>query len=372
MAFHLAYLADGHNYHVKKWVRAIAETGAHVTLITFRPPEETIPNVSIERLPIRLGTKERYSYLNYLLAVRRVRSILKRINPDVLLGSYATHYGWVAARTGFHPFALQTWTFDLTSYPFKGAKRLVFGPIVRYSLTAADLVTTDGPALLAEGTRLYPHLADKFESIRWGIRLSNFRFGEHERDHARSKLSIPEKAVVITSPRGLLPVYRSEIVLPVLEKLLAAHQDFYAIVLTLGHSPTESTRTLLNRLATHPRVQVLDRFLDVDEMRNIWSATDIVVSIPHSDGISESLLEAVYSGAYPVMSDIVSNRSLVDEGIRGTLVPEPPASQLEEAIVKAAEKCRESDTTTANRNWIKNNAAVESTAHHLIGLLQSL
>src|SRR5690606_4800320 len=123
---------------------------------------------------------------------------------------YATHYGWLAARTAFHPFVMQTWTGDLTVYPFEGLKRMVLGPIVRYGLRRADLITTDGSALLEEGRRLFPEHAHKMLATRWGISTSrNIEHTPDKQPLARLVgLQSLKGLTVVVSPRGLQHWYQ--------------------------------------------------------------------------------------------------------------------------------------------------------------------
>lgn len=379
---HVAYLADGHNYHVKKWIRALCEAGMDVTLITFRPPDEDIPGARVVALPIRIRARRSsevsYSYFNFMTELGRVKSIVRDLRPDILLGSYATHYGWLAARTNYHPFVLQTWTFDLTTYPFNGYKRAFFGPVVRYALKRADLITTDGPALRHEATRLYPHLSEKFVSVRWGIRLDHTNDADESRARFRAQHGISESNIVVTSPRGLLPVYRPDAVLSELKQLVESNTNVVALVLTLSHSRTTEVQEKLDALRDTGRAVVIDKFLSTEEMGDVWDATDIVISVPSTDGISESLLESMHRKAYPVLSDIPSNRSLIAEGIQGTIVPEPIVGNLTSTVENLL--ANDSDNSVGdlemarqdNREWVKNNADVARTAAEVREHLESL
>ena len=73
----------------------------------------------------------------------------------------------------------------------------------------------------------------------------------------------------------------------------------------------------------------------------------VYVSVPSSDGTSVTLLEAMASGAYPIVSDLPSNR----EG--GTVVPVREVAPLADAIVSALEDpTRRSSTAVHNREVI--------------------
>jgi len=67
-------------------------------------------------------------------------------------------------------------------------------------------------------------------------------------------------------------------------------------------------------------VQFLGR-VPHDAMLNLLGETDIYVSTSLHDGTSVSLLEALGSGAFPVVTDIPSNREWISDGENGFLVP---------------------------------------------------
>ena len=59
-----------------------------------------------------------------------------------------------------------------------------------------------------------------------------------------------------------------------------------------------------------------------EEMPNLLAQADIYVSTSLHDGTSVSLLEAMGSGAFPVVTDIPSNREWIINGENGFLVSE--------------------------------------------------
>jgi glycosyltransferase involved in cell wall biosynthesis len=61
-------------------------------------------------------------------------------------------------------------------------------------------------------------------------------------------------------------------------------------------------------------------------------AADVYVSASSSDGTSSSLLEAMASGLYPVVSDITANRPWVEHGKNGLLFAVGDAASLAEAL----------------------------------------
>jgi glycosyltransferase involved in cell wall biosynthesis len=71
------------------------------------------------------------------------------------------------------------------------------------------------------------------------------------------------------------------------------------------------------------------------EMPNLLSKVDIYVSTSLYDGTSVSLIEAMGSGAFPVVTDIPANREWITNGQNGFLVPLDDEKYLANRIIDA-------------------------------------
>jgi glycosyltransferase involved in cell wall biosynthesis len=72
-----------------------------------------------------------------------------------------------------------------------------------------------------------------------------------------------------------------------------------------------------------------------EEMPNLLSQTDVYVSTSLYDGTSVSLLEAMASGAFPIVTNIPSNREWVTDGENGFLVPTDDEKYLARKIIES-------------------------------------
>jgi glycosyltransferase involved in cell wall biosynthesis len=73
-------------------------------------------------------------------------------------------------------------------------------------------------------------------------------------------------------------------------------------------------------------------------MPDLLSQADIYVSTSLHDGTSVSLLEAMGSGAFPVVTDIPANREWIINGENGFLVSEDEEESLAIKIIDAIRK----------------------------------
>ncbi len=372
---HLAYLGNGRSYHVHKWLPALARQGLRVSLLSFHPPEEPLEGVAVHPLvPPFHRDPARASWIDFCGPTAGLRRLLHDLGVDVLMPSYATNYGWMALRSGFRPLLLNTWTYDVSVYPFSGLRGVLFRPIVRHVLRHADAILTDGPALATFVRSHYPVNPERVVSALWGPDLSTFPFSPARRAGARARWRVPTEAPVVISARGVSDWYGPGQVLPALMALLDARPDVHVLVLTLEHERSEATRRLLDRLAAHPRARVVDRFLAREEMADAWAAADVLISVPPHDGISVAVLEGMYAGVIPVVSDIPSNRAIVRDGENGFLVPCGDAVALERTLRRVLDDLPALKAHMAPRNhaWVRDHASVEATARQVADLVRRL
>jgi glycosyltransferase involved in cell wall biosynthesis len=71
------------------------------------------------------------------------------------------------------------------------------------------------------------------------------------------------------------------------------------------------------------------------EMPNLLAQTDIYVSTSLFDGTSVSLLEAMASGAFPIVTDIPANREWIIDGENGFLIQKEDDNLLAKKILEA-------------------------------------
>ncbi|GIV60695.1 MAG: hypothetical protein KatS3mg043_1784 [Rhodothermaceae bacterium] len=372
---HLAYFGSGDNYHVQKWLPALARQDLRVTLLTFHPPPAPLDGVAVRHLrpPFRTSAKT-MSWIDFCGPVRSLRRLIATLGVDVLMPSYATSYGWMGARTGFRPLLLNTWTYDVSVYPFEGLRRWLFRPVVGYVLRRAQAILTDGAALAGFIRSHYRVDPARVVPALWGPDLATFPFSPGLRPGARAAWHLPAGAPVVLSVRGVQDRYAPAQVLTAFQALLDAHPEVHVVVLTLGHARSEATRRRLADLAGHPRARIIDRFLDRTEMAAAWAAADVFVSVPPHDGISVSVLEGMYAGAIPVVSDIPSNRSFLKEGEQAFFVPPGDAGALAHTLLRILDALPRLRAVMApgNHAWVRAHASVEATARQVADLVRRL
>ena len=134
----LLILAAADSIHSHRWVEFFARQGHEVHWVSFTKfnRAESTSAYTYEIAPHRYTT---LNNIDIIHGVRRLRSLLKKIQPDLLHAHYAGRYGLFGTLTGFRPFIITAWGSDVLI----AGKSLLTKPLVKLTLRRADLVTCD-------------------------------------------------------------------------------------------------------------------------------------------------------------------------------------------------------------------------------------
>ena len=123
----------------------------------------------------------------------------------------------------------------------------------------------------------------------------------------------------ILSNRQLQPIYNLSLLIRAIPFVLKEEPNAKFIIAGIG-SERESLEKQVKDLNISPSVQFLG-WVTHEEMPKLLSRADIYISTSLDDGTSVSLLEAMAAGAFPIVTDIPSNREWISDGENGFLVP---------------------------------------------------
>jgi glycosyltransferase involved in cell wall biosynthesis len=137
----------------------------------------------------------------------------------------------------------------------------------------------------------------------------------------------------ILSNRQLQPIYNISLLIRAIPMVLKEEPNARFIIAGIG-SERERLEKQVKDLNISSSVQFLG-WVPHEEMPKLLSQADIYISTSLDDGTSISLLEAMASGAFPIVTDIPSNREWISDGENGFLVPLNEERFLAEKILEA-------------------------------------
>jgi glycosyltransferase involved in cell wall biosynthesis len=170
-------------------------------------------------------------------------------------------------------------------------------------------------------------LSEKILIIPMGVDEAFLEMGKNR------KIEFNKRPFTILSNRNLLPIYNVSLLIRAIPIILKEEPETKFLI--AGDGPEKET---LEREVKNLNINSSVRFLGRvphEQMPNLLSQADIYVSASLYDGTSVSLLEAMASGAFPVVTDIPSNREWIADGDNGFLVPKENENLLAKKIVEA-------------------------------------
>ncbi|HXF48611.1 MAG TPA: glycosyltransferase [Verrucomicrobiae bacterium] len=302
----ILYLAHSGSPHTQKWVRHFVRRGdeVHVASLVNEPIEGAI--VHPFRRPT--GTK-----LDYFFNIGLVKKLVKELKPDLLHSHYATSYGFLGSKTGFHPFVITAWGSDVLDFPQSFLKRKWLGSV----LSKTDGLTAAGK-FLAEATERLLTNYKKVTLTPFGVDLEVFQ----------PRLTKQNKDIVIGSTKSLEPVYG-------LEYLIRASAKLRNPGLRLLLVGDGSLRPKLERLAAE--LKISDRLelagrVAPNEIPAYLQRMDILVNPSLRESFGVSVLEAQACEIPVIASNTGGLPEVMRDGVSGFLVPPEDVNALAEKI----------------------------------------
>jgi glycosyltransferase involved in cell wall biosynthesis len=350
----VAYLANCQSSHTKRWINYFKTRGHDVFAIT----SEADDALDVKQYPLKRGipipiakAESSFKYAISPCAISYVKAVLAKERPDILHAHYASNYGYIGARTGFHPFVLTAWGSDILINPSQYGG--ILGRMVKHALITADTITCDADHMVGAMTKLGAD-ESKIHVVYFGTDPKKFSPEQRSGD-IRVKMSGVGRgdSQIIFSIRNLEPIYDIETFVRAVPLVLAKVPDARFVVAGKG-SQAEFLKGLAESLNVSRSV-VFTGSIPFEEVPKYVASADIYVSTSLSDaGLSASTAEAMASGLPVVITDFGDNKKWVSDGANGYLIPlKSPDSLAEKLIYLLKNKHVREKFGAANRSIIE-------------------
>jgi glycosyltransferase involved in cell wall biosynthesis len=279
----ICYIGDPRSVHTQRWVRWFADR--HEVSLISTVADSALADLELGVLPAGglPGTR-------LVRAVREVRRLLTRGEPDVVHAHYINEAGWLAAASGRRPVVLTAWGSDVYRAPTESRLARRLNP---WAVRSADWVTCDSEDQ-ARRLRKWTGRGQRVSVIGWGVDRTQFN-SSVDGLAMRRKLDVPMDALVVLSPRQWLS--NSNI-----DAVVAAHArlpgDVWLVLKRIPRFEDGSGTLIEEAIAASPsreRIRVIGE-IDAGELAPLYAASDAVVSLCETDGTPVSVLEAMAMG----------------------------------------------------------------------------
>ncbi len=355
-----ALVGDGESPHLLKWARALvpladvwvcSSRGFLPELAALVPPEK--------RLALQTSPAHGGGNMGLLRQLPAVGRWLRRVDADWINPHYLTSHGTLVllAHTLWRlrgRVLASAWGSDILVAPQRSAAYRVLTQAV---LRHADICTSDSQ-----------HMAAVMQQLG-ARRVETFPFGLEALPPAPAQ---PKQPWLFYANRGLEPIYQP---LRVLELFgaIAAWQPQAQLVVAHSGSQLAAMQAWVQRQGLSARVRFVGR-LSAAEQAHWYDCAQWYISLPQSDSVAVSVLEAMAHGCIPLLSDLPANRELVQDRRNGWIVPEAPSDAAHAAATTYASVLPAllqdaAHIAAHNRAWVQQNGLF---APAVAGLMRTL
>jgi len=261
-------------------------------------------------------TPSRWRYVQVILPLRRA---MRAYEPDVVFGVYLSSGGTMACLSGIRHVVPSAQGSDVNERVGSRLWRRAYRWLARRSMVVHAVSEP---------------LADKLQRA-FGIPRSRIVVAPIGVDTAGLPYMEPAgrpNAGCIICTRAHKPVYDQATALRALGRLKA--RGVACRMTFVDHTEAERTKAMVNDMDLGDRVDFRPPYT-YDELPDVLAKADVYVSASKSDGTSLSLLEALSTGTFPVVSDIEANRPWVTHGETGLLFPMGDDAALADCLDRA-------------------------------------
>jgi glycosyltransferase involved in cell wall biosynthesis len=350
----LVLLGDGESPHLLKWAKALAAApGVDLWAASSRGFLPGFEPLLPAARRLALGTRPHAAGGNVALLrhLPRLARWLKQVDADWVHAHYLTSHGtlaWLAKRL----FGVRSrlvgsaWGSDILVAPDQS---LLLKAATQRVLHACALTTSDSQVMAQRMRQL-------------GAReVMVFPFGLE----AMPPTPDGKDDDLFFANRGLEPIYAPA---RVLAQFAALAGDRSRLVMANDGSLRTALERQTRDLGLHGRVQFVGR-LDGATQEKHYASARWYLSLPQSDSVAVSVLEAMAQGCVPLLSDLPANRELVQHGANGLIVPS--GSLLDRAVLDSF--LPQADAMARrNREWVAHHALFAPCVDTFVARLRTL
>lgn len=317
----ICYLAPGTSVHTQRWLRAMAERGHEIHLITH--PVGPHLEASVYDPYARMGLLTRVPKVRALFAEWLTRRYVVRLSPDIVHIHFLAPHGSVLRLVRrFDPVVVSVWGNDLiwdSEHPEPRSRRRTKARILAHAraITAAS-------RYLAARTEEVVGGSQPVTVVPFGVDCERFRpFG------ARSVHGVP----VVGYVKHYLPKYGPDVLLRAAALLARSGQPF-RLEMYGTHDPAPY-RNLARALGLEARTR-LEGAVEHEQVPEILNGFDVFAmpSVYQSETFGVAALEASACGVPVVASRVGGVPETVRDQETGFLVPPADPEALAGALAR--------------------------------------
>lgn len=327
---------------VMRVVSQVLDRGLRVVLAAERHPQSGLSHPALLRITIppldrstaRLGLDEQTGR-----AITALRQLVDELRPGVVHVHGHGRHVELARLARLHPVVMSAWGF-LNGLADEPPTRV--DPGYWRAVEAATAVLVEAPALTGAVRDALPP-STQVACAPMGLDSAHFSRSVLARKRWRRALEVPDEAFVVLSPRGWAPLYQQSVVFEAFRQAHAASPRPLVLVFTRLSREVVSGASAAEMEAMQATIEGAGLAADVrwlpalrhPMMAGLYAAADVLVSVPITDALPSTLVEAAACELPIIASDLPQQRGSFIEAAT-TRVPPTDAGALAAAIIRHA------------------------------------
>jgi len=313
MSKKIVILGYSNSVHVGRWARGLVDRGFNISVISLGGKDIE----GVETIILPGGKSGTFGYIKHL---KKVRSIINDIQPDLVHAHYASSFGLWGYYSKYHPLIVSVWGSDIVDFPSNFIRRRFLGKI----FTSADHISVTGKFLERRTVHLYPELESRISIIPFGINIPDAIIDKNHDNMIR--------LVFIKVHRE---IYGPDILLLALKKVIAKNPQVHLTLAGEGEL-TDKLRRMTKELNLEKHVDFCG-FIDNQKIFHFLSKFDIMVMPSLQESFGVAVLEASAVGLPVIAGDVGGVPEVLMSEKTGILVPPGDVEALSRAIIRLAE-----------------------------------
>jgi len=344
------------------YARYFQSAGRDVQIISFHP--DVVPGVTTAFIGVEPFDAEKNKEL-FITRVPRARRILQDFQPDVVLACYAVSNGLTAALAWSGPLVVSArggCILRQTRTGEPGKPSLLRHRVLKFVTRRADAVHAVS-AEIEEAILGLGVARERIHRFPLGVDLQEFAWG------VRGPRAGELPHVICT--RRHEPVYQNHVVVEALAQLRNTGRPVRCTFVG-GGTLLEARRAQAHDLGLDDLITFVGQ-RPPEELPALLRRANFYVSASSSDGTSTSLLEALATGLYPIVSNIRANLAWIRDGETGRLFEVGDPSRLANALSDAIESPEAIEVASReNRRLVEVEGDRDACSAHLLELLDQV
>jgi len=265
-----------------------------------------------------------------LLSPLYLSRAIGRVQPDLIHVHCASQNWNNLILVRFKPLVVTVMGGDiLPDMSYRGIRSVW---LTQKLLDHADVITSKS-SFLDDALNRIGNYAHKIRRVTWGVDTHQFKPGL-DVNHLREQWGIQPDDFVLFCPRICQPFYNKHLVIQAFAKYIRETES-QAKLLIAELFADGVYRRQLGELVKELNLTRYVRFVGSiphREMPAYFNLAHVMISVPPSDGMPQSLYEAMACGSYPILGKLPQYQELIQDGVNGWLISVGSVSALAEAM----------------------------------------